>query len=528
MPWDGSFWGISTLCGRNRHMAAGWALRIGVWILAIFLFTEQALPQGLTEPAQKEELSDKSRRAREALGAGRFDEAISLYRELVKALPGIPGLRMNLGMAYYMAGRFRESIPPLEAALKGDPRLTEALLFLGAGQREVGNLAPAVANLRKYVAHSPKDPRGRQLLGEALLAQQKFEQAAGQFEALGALEPENPRAWHGTGRSYEALAGVAFESLEKAAPDSAYWFALVASSRMAQQQYRSAFFFFRKALEKDPSLRGIHVAVSTIYRQTGHPEWAAQEEQKEVELGLPDCGTEKFVCDFLEGKHLEVIRELKKTETPKSLYWRSQAYNQLALDAFSRLGALPPSFELHELTAEIHRNQGRHREAVEEWEKALKLAPGNFTARRELAISKVLLHDYQGAQPLVDSLLEDDPNSALLNYLAGDIQLNQQRPADAITKLKRAVETDSGLLQAHASLGRAYMSLGETDKAIPHLKSALAVDRDGSLHYQLARAYRSAGNLQLAGQMLAKYQEIQKSLAREKETLEEEVRITPP
>jgi predicted Zn-dependent protease len=462
------------------------------------------------------------------MSAGKFKEAASIYEELVKVLPAEPGLRMNLGIAYHMAGQYRESIRHLEAAVKANPELAQAFLFLGASEQKLGNPARAVPSLQKYVRKYGKDPRGRQLLADALFEVERFEQAAEQFEALSKLEAENPKAWHRLGRAYEALAGKSFERLEKIAPESAYWLALVGDTRAVQQQYRSAFFFYRKALEKQPKMRGIHAALGQIYRKTGHAEWATQEEEKEAQLGSPDCTSEKVVCDFTAGRFLEALDAVKNKQTPESYYWRSQSYNALALDALSRLAKLPPSFEMHEVMAEIHRNQGRHLESVNEWKKALALSPGNPMARRELAVSLVLTHDYDAAKPLVDSLLKEEPDSAQLNYLAGDIMLNQQRPGDAVPLLKKAVEYDPDFPPAHSSLGRAYLTLGEAAKAIPHLKSALVLDTDGSLLYQLAQAYRSTGERELAGQMLQKYQEIQKTIQAEREQLEKEAKITPP
>ncbi len=475
-----------------------------------------------------DELAARSQHAREAMNSGKYKEAISIYLELIRAFPTQPGLRMNLGIAQHMAGQYQESIRQLEAALRADPKLTEALLFLGASEQQLGNPARAVPHLQTYVQREGKDPRGRQLLGDAFLALQKFETAAQQFDALSKIEPENPRAWYGNGRSYEALAGRAFGKLETLAPESAYWFALVAATRMAQKQYRSAFFFYQRALEKQPTMRGIHVALSDIYRKTGNPEWATKEEEKELQLGLPDCDSEKVVCDFLAGRFQEVLVAVRNKQTPESYYWRSQAYNQLALDAFSKLAQLPTSFEMHEVMAEIHRNQGRHQESVNEWKKALELSPGNPVARKELAVSLILTHDYEAAKPLVDSLLTEEPRSAQFNYLAGDILLNQQRPGEAIPFLKKALGFDPGFTSGHASLGRAYMSVGEAAKAIPHLKSALVMDEDGSLHYQLARAYRTTGQNELASQLLQKYKKIQESIELEKEKVEKEVRITPP
>src|SRR5256885_5308872 len=53
----------------------------------------------------------------------------------------------------------------------------------------------------------------------------------------------------------------------------------------------SAFYLYRRALEKAPAMRGLHRAVAEIYRQTEHPDWANMEEEKEVSLPQPDCRT---------------------------------------------------------------------------------------------------------------------------------------------------------------------------------------------------------------------------------------------
>jgi predicted Zn-dependent protease len=275
-------------------------------------------------------------------------------------------------------------------------------------------------------------------------------------------------------------------------------------------------------------MRGIHAALGVIYRNTGHPDWAAQAEERELQLGIPDCATERLVCDFLGGRFKEVLAAVGKDLKPEAHYWRAQAYSQLALEALSKLETLPPSAELHEVMGEIYRNQGRHRDSAAAWRKALELSPGHPIARKELAVSLMLALDYESAQPLVDGLLAEEPRSAQYNYMAGDIRLNQQKPNEAVPFLTKAVQYDPTLVVARASLGRALVSLGDTAQAIPHLKLALVLDQDGSIHYQLARAYRSTGQNDLAAQMLERYQAIQKSMQREKEQLEKEARITPP
>jgi predicted Zn-dependent protease len=127
------------------------------------------------------------------MGAGRFDEAATIYAELVRAVPGEPGLRLNLGMALAMAGRPREAVPHLEAALMGRPDLLPAALFLGAVQMELGQPARAVEPLETFLAAQPDHTDARQMLGEALLALERHDSAARQFRILSEQAPKDPR-----------------------------------------------------------------------------------------------------------------------------------------------------------------------------------------------------------------------------------------------------------------------------------------------------------------------------------------------
>src|SRR5437016_3969362 len=71
-------------------------------------------------------LAEKSHHAKELMDAGKFEEAIPIYRELVRALPKNPGLITNLGLALDMAGRKRDATHEFEAALKLDPHQATA------------------------------------------------------------------------------------------------------------------------------------------------------------------------------------------------------------------------------------------------------------------------------------------------------------------------------------------------------------------------------------------------------------------
>src|SRR6267378_1207790 len=494
-------------------------------LLFFLLATILAIPRAL---AQSENLAAKSQQARELMADGRFAEAVPLYRDLNRAVPNNAGLMLNLGMALHMAGDGRKAIPVLEAAVKLEPNLTPAWLFLGAARLQLGEV-PAGANALKVVIRLEPDHReARLMLAGALLSLNRFEESAEQYRKLTELNPESSQAWYGLGRSYESLAGRAFEEVQRAAPESAYWLALVAETRLREHQFSSAFYLYRQALQKMSGMRGLHKEVAEIYRQTGHSDWADAEEEKERQLSPPDCRAQGLECYFRAAQYSEVVATHECAHTPESYYWRSRAYNQLALQAFTRLGELPPSPELHQLRAHIYNGHKKYSEAASEWKAALELSPGDAQIQKEFATSLKFGQNYEEALPVFQALLRREPASAELNYLTGDTLLDLQRAEEAIPLLRRAAGLDPKLLAAHKSLARADLAAGKAAEAIPHLKLALATDEDGSLHYQLARAYQTNGQPGLAEQVLADYQRIQGSAAAAREASKREVEITPP
>ena len=431
------------------------------------------------------------------MAAGRFADAIPLYEELVRAAPDNPGLLLNLGLAEHMAGQHRKAIPHFQAVLKTQPENIPARLSLGVAHLELGEPALAVAPLQKVLAADAANTAARGMLAQALLSLGRVKEAAANFRQLAAQTPNDSKAWYGLGKSYESVSAGAFEQLGRTAPESCWMLALVADSRVQRGQYRSAFYLYRHALEKNPAMGGVHAAIAEVYRKTGHAEWAAAETRLEP----------------------------AKPAAPNPLYADAKQYNQLALEAFSRLAALPESVEYHQLRAETMRGQGQHLESVKEWRAAMAMQPGNRKLEKEIAMSLYLGADYKSAAPL---FLKFQPMTAELNYMEGDSLLHLEEADKAIRYLEAAVRADAKMLAARASLGLAYAKTGASAKAISHLEAAAAVDEDGSLSYQLARAYQAAGQPERAKKALEQYQEILKKAQAQKDELSKEAQITAP
>ena len=496
--------------------------RRAAWLPAFFVC-------GLLCAWQSSDLAQKSEQAKLLMASRRYEEAIPIYRQLVQAVPGNTGLLLNLALAEHMAGHERESIPHFEAVLKSQPNLTPALLSLAAARLSLDQPELAIGPIRRALAVDPKDADARGMLADALSAGGHFDLAAEEYRKLTEISHDDPRAWFGLGNSYQAMARDAFDKLQKIDAQSPYVLALVADTRAQRRQYRSAFFFYREALKGLPSLHGLHAALAEVYRKTGHADWAGAEDVKEQQLPPADCGAHPAECAFVAGHDIEAASVSPKREpSAEALYWRARASNELALQAFFRLGELPASVQMHELKAEIARDQDQHLESVKEWRAALELAPGDAHLHEELAASLFLAADYRAAFDEASKLLAGGMNSAALNFTAGNSLLQLEDAVKAIPFLERAVALNPKMIPAHAALGLALSRAGKNAEAIPHLEKAIAFDDDGALHYQLARALQSTGQAERARSVMIDYQRIVKSNEEQKQQVAQEAQITAP
>src|SRR6184192_2666239 len=96
---------------------------------------------------QTDDLTLKSKVGKDLMAAGKFEEAMPVYRELVKALPDNPGPVMNLGMALHMACHEREAVKEFQEVLKLEPAHMPAPVsgrgLLGSeGAKQGGRTAP--------------------------------------------------------------------------------------------------------------------------------------------------------------------------------------------------------------------------------------------------------------------------------------------------------------------------------------------------------------------------------------------------
>jgi tetratricopeptide (TPR) repeat protein len=128
-------------------------------------------------------------RAREAMGDGRFQEALELYRRVIQRLPDDAIVRFEYAQLLRDLNVTDEAMRQAQEAVRLDPKLPEPHRLLGtlelaAAEKDPARLDAAIAQLRAANDIAPGDPATAAALARALLARGNPAQAAAVLDDL--------------------------------------------------------------------------------------------------------------------------------------------------------------------------------------------------------------------------------------------------------------------------------------------------------------------------------------------------------
>ena len=424
--------------------------------------------------------ADDAERALKAMAAGDYGQAVEIYARLTSKFPQNLDVKRNLALALHSAGRYPEALPLFTLILRSAPEDKAALLFSGIELTSLHEPGKAISHLTKFLEQDTHSSMGFLTRGRAYLALDQLSSAIEDFAKAADLDPGNSKAWEGVGKAYLLAAQQAFQFVEEHGTFSAEWHGLLARSYSSAGDYKMAFRFFREAESRAPDLPGVHSGMAEVYKQTGHPDWAALELAKDEKPSV-------HVSTELRRKYLDVLQ-----------------FQSHGAEALARLARNPETSEYHALLGLAYRVQHRDVESVDEFRRALAFSPNSLNMKLELAISMGVLKDCKGAMPILRDVIKDDPHSTEANEVLGECLVDQNRPEEAISVLKAALLRDPRLLPAELAIGRAYLHMADYPNAALHLRRAADLG-DPSILYQLAIAYRKLGDEKASGEYLAKY-----------------------
>jgi adenylate cyclase len=163
------------------------------------------------------------------------------------------------------------------------------------------------------------------------------------------------------------------------------------------------------------------------------------------------------------------------------------------------LAASPRSPFAHFAKGHLLRAQGRHTEAIPEYETALASDHNWVAALANIGRSKTFVGPIEEAIPLLEQAIRlspRDPSIGIWYDRIGQVHLLQSRIEEAILWFERARSVNSKLPFFHLHLASAYALNGETGLAGVELAEARKLQGEGSyssiVHFRLVSQFRGA------------------------------------
>jgi tetratricopeptide (TPR) repeat protein len=171
-------------------LAIGIILLVGIPVIAVIYWNDRHVEQGpsITEQAittaeaavrdNPKDLGARNSLAAAYVKAGRFDDAVAQFGEVLKAVPGNQAALLGRGITYHLANNLEAAAADLSSVIatasKGefaasDPQLEHAYYEYGVVLLEQGQAAQAAGNLEKALAIDSGDADALYSYGDALL-----------------------------------------------------------------------------------------------------------------------------------------------------------------------------------------------------------------------------------------------------------------------------------------------------------------------------------------------------------------------
>jgi tetratricopeptide (TPR) repeat protein len=289
-----------------------------------------------------------------------YNEALTHYRKALVLNPDMPGLRLNLGLALFKAGKMKDAATTFLPILKNLPPDSQESLrvttLIGLARYGAGDYTGAVPFLKKAVAADAQNLPFRLTLAQSCLWSKQYQcvldvyheivnlnensaeadmlagqaldemkdrpAAVEQFRAAVKADPKLPDVHFGLG--YLLWAQLKFDEAAKELeaelsnnPDHAQALTYLADCHIQLNNPEPAITLLKKAVKLDPKIELAHVDLGVLYANAGKNDDALLELKTAEKLDPDDQNVHWRLGRFYKsvGKKSEAEAEFQKTRT---------------------------------------------------------------------------------------------------------------------------------------------------------------------------------------------------------------------
>ena len=372
-----------------------------------------------TERGQQEEIHSHLQQAEEALKSGNATMAEQQFRAILALDPNNLEARTKLGIVLFMRDDWAGAAEDLQQVLGVQPRLANAQAVLGMCQKRLGRPTDARRLLEEALPHLPAGALQTQAgleLAEILYQSDDLDRAVDVIRILLPSNSKNVEVLYTAARIYADLANRSRDALALAAPDSGRTHQLMAEFLINRGDAHAALIQYRKALEIEPRLRGVHYELGEAILQDSRAMPALEAAEKEFRSAL--------------------------------------AENPADAKAEYRLGTV----------CALRRD---YRTAIQHYTRALQLQPENAYAQQELGAAWIKMGEPGKALEPLLTATRLDPLDPTAHYRLGTLYRQLGREAEARRQLEVFEKLEESRKQIDQVYQRAHPEFPEIDLTGP-------------------------------------------------------------
>lgn len=338
-------------------------------------------------------------------------------------------------------------------------------------------------------------------------------------------------------------AETVWQAIAKANPSDAEAYAHLGLLQAREQHYNDAIPNYRKALALNPRMPGLRLNLGLAYFKSGELRLAVSTFEpllRAAPKGSPEAlrlTTLIGLADYAAGDYASAVPYLKRATAadPKNLPFRmmlahcclwSKQY-QCVLDVYHEILTLDPdSAEADMLAGEAYDELNNDSGALEEFAAAVKADPKMPEVHFGYGYLLWKALKFDDAEKEFRAELANDAQQPLALAYLGDVEIRQNRPAEALPHLEQAIRIRPSIPIAYLDLGTIDDGQGRKDDALRELKIAESLSpNDPTVHWHLGRLYQSIGQTAEAKAELKKTQTLQNAKT---ESLREQMNQVEP
>jgi tetratricopeptide (TPR) repeat protein len=342
-------------------------------LVLLFLVTVFAATAAQTRASQSAEVHDHLQKAEQYLKAKDPDSAVKEFDAVLALDPKNAAAYANLGVIAFFQRDYRNASEDFRKALQIDPSLAKTQALLAICKNRLGDPSARAALQKSFASLKDKELRLQVGLELAALYDQQGDTGgtASVMRSLVDLDPDNVDVLFMAQRVYTELADGTLDKLAVLAPGSARMQQVIAERLVNGGDLKGAIDHYRKALQLDPRLSGMHFELGEAILESAPNDAGAQAEaQKEFETAVAvDGDTAKTECEF--GSIA-----MSHSQLDKALAHYQRAYQLNPNEVQAQMGL-----------ANLLLVQEKPQEAIPYLRKAVQADPLNGTAHYQLGVA---------------------------------------------------------------------------------------------------------------------------------------------